>query len=124
MRGPAPLIECAPRLAGSNRSSHFGVRAIAVEARASLHGRPRWVPLRLVVHGDLETPLMPKAAESTLRFPFHCFPHASPAFALRSGKQKTVGVDRSKHFVFLMKFGAGDAIRTRDPNLGKVMLYP
>ena len=22
------------------------------------------------------------------------------------------------------KFGAGDAIRTRDPNLGKVMLYP
>ena len=24
----------------------------------------------------------------------------------------------------IRKFGAGDAIRTRDPNLGKVMLYP
>ena len=67
---------------------------------------------------------MPKAAESPLRFAFCCFPHASPALAPESGKQKTAPRDRSKHFVFLMKSGAGDAIRTRDPNLGKVMLYP
>ncbi len=26
--------------------------------------------------------------------------------------------------VLLVKFGAGEAIRTPDPNLGKVMLYP
>ena len=26
--------------------------------------------------------------------------------------------------VFSRNFGAGDANRTRDPNLGKVMLYP
>jgi hypothetical protein len=26
--------------------------------------------------------------------------------------------------IFLMKFGAGEGIRTLDPNLGKVVLYP
>ena len=29
-----------------------------------------------------------------------------------------------KSLKFLEKIGAGDANRTRDPNLGKVMLYP
>lgn len=28
------------------------------------------------------------------------------------------------NYLILKDFGAGDAIRTRDPNLGKVMLYP
>lgn len=30
----------------------------------------------------------------------------------------------SKLLIFLGKSGAGDGIRTHDPNLGKVVLYP
>lgn len=30
----------------------------------------------------------------------------------------------SKLLIFLRKSGAGDGIRTHDPNLGKVVLYP
>jgi hypothetical protein len=30
----------------------------------------------------------------------------------------------SKAMIYLIKLGAGEAIRTPDPNLGKVMLYP
>lgn len=30
----------------------------------------------------------------------------------------------SKLQIFLIKSGAGDGIRTHDPNLGKVVLYP
>ena len=84
-------------------------------------------PWRLVVQAEnngLETLLVPEAAESPPHFAFCSFPNASPAFAPGSGKQKTVPRDRSKHFVLLVKFGAGEAIRTPDPNLGKVMLYP
>jgi hypothetical protein len=91
----------------------------------SVHGGARQLPLRLVVrveNSDLGTQPMPNAAQSALLSAFCCFPPASPAFASRSGKQKTVPRDRSKRPNFFRKFGAGDAIRTRDPNLGKVML--
>jgi hypothetical protein len=37
---------------------------------------------------------------------------------------KTAPEDRSKPLVFLRKSGAGEGIRTLDPNLGKVVLYP
>jgi hypothetical protein len=47
-----------------------------------------------------------------------------PASAQRPGKHKTAPKDRSKLLVFLIKFGAGEGIRTPDPNLGKVVLYP
>ena len=63
---------------------------------------------------------MPKAAESPLLLAFCCFPPASPAFAPGAGKQKTAPKDRSKHLISLEKFGAGEGIRTLDPNLGKV----
>jgi hypothetical protein len=42
----------------------------------------------------------------------------------RAGKQKTVAKDRSKNLIFLRESGAGEGIRTLDPNLGKVVLYP
>jgi hypothetical protein len=45
------------------------------------------------------------------------------ASQLAPGKQKTP-VGRSKSLVFLRKSGAGEGIRTLDPNLGKVVLYP
>ena len=47
------------------------------------------------------------------------FPSASPIPAPRLGKQKAAPKDRSKPLIFLIKSGAGDGIRTHDPNLGK-----
>jgi hypothetical protein len=32
--------------------------------------------------------------------------------------------DRCNALIFVTKFGAGEGIRTPDPNLGKVVLYP
>ncbi len=111
---------------GKQSRSRFGVPGSTVEPKASLRSGA-WLPLRLVVqaeNSDLRTLLMPKAAGGPLLFAFCCFPPASPAFAAGSGKQKTVPRDCSKHLNLLMKVGAGEAIRTPDPNLGKVMLYP
>ena len=112
---------------GKQNRSRFGVRGGTVEPKANLHAGAWRLPLRLVVQAEnigLGTLLMPKAAESPLLFAFCCFPPASPAFGSGSGKQKTAPKDRSKCMIFFRKFGAGEAIRTPDPNLGKVMLYP
>src|SRR4029453_12388163 len=62
---------------------------------------------------------MPKPTESPLRFASICFPHASPAFALKAGKQKTTSKDPSQQLISLKKIGAGEGIRTLDPDLGK-----
>jgi hypothetical protein len=67
---------------------------------------------------------MRKTAVSPLPFAFRCFPPASPTFATRAGKQKTAPKDRSNRLISLRKSGAGEGIRTLDPNLGKVVLYP
>jgi hypothetical protein len=66
----------------------------------------------------------PTAAESPPLYAFRCFPPASPVFTPRSGKQKTAPKDRRKSALFFINFGAGEGIRTLDPNLGKVVLYP
>ena len=67
---------------------------------------------------------MPNVAVRPLRHASCCFPHASPSSQSRAGKQKTAPKDRSKPLISLRKFGAGEGIRTLDPNLGKVVLYP
>ncbi len=41
-----------------------------------------------------------------------------------SGETKNGPEGRSKQLIFLRKSGAGEGIRTLDPNLGKVVLYP
>jgi hypothetical protein len=51
-------------------------------------------------------------------------PPASPRRPTGPGKQKTPRRAPSNCFIFLRKTGAGEAIRTLDPNLGKVVLYP
>jgi hypothetical protein len=66
---------------------------------------------------------MPNAAEAALLCAFYCFPPASPAFAPEAGKLKTAPKDRSKGVISFRKSGAGEGIRTLDPNLGKVVLY-
>jgi hypothetical protein len=53
-----------------------------------------------------------------------CFPPASPRVLTGPGKQKTPLRASAKTLIFLEKTGAGEGIRTLDPNLGKVVLYP
>jgi hypothetical protein len=91
-----------------------------VQSKASLHRRWLWLFVQ-TENGGLKILPMPKAAARLRLLDFCCFPHASPAFASTSGKQKTVPRDRSKYVYLLRNFGAGEAIRTPDPNLGKVM---
>ena len=64
---------------------------------------------------------MPEVAARTLRPAFCCFPHASPVFQTEAGKQKTAPKDRSMSLISLRKSGAGEGIRTLDPNLGKAL---
>ena len=64
------------------------------------------------------------AALHTKRNAFSCFPPASPGRLTGPGKQKTPRRAFSNYLIFLKKTGAGEAIRTLDPNLGKVVLYP
>jgi hypothetical protein len=63
---------------------------------------------------------MPEVAARPLRPAFSCFPHASPVLPKGVGKQRTAPQDRSNRSISLRKFGAGEGIRTLDPNLGKV----
>jgi hypothetical protein len=51
------------------------------------------------------------------------FPYASPVLPSGTGKQETAPEDRSKPLTSSRKFGAGEGIRTLDPNLGKVVIY-
>ena len=47
-----------------------------------------------------------------------------PGFRARGGKQKKTPKDPSEPLICLKKIGAGEGIRTLDPDLGKVVLYP
>jgi hypothetical protein len=76
----------------------------------------------LTAHGPKRLHIPP--TESPLHFASICFPPASPAVALDAGKQKTTPKDRSDSLICLKKIGAGEGIRTLDPDLGKVVLYP
>jgi hypothetical protein len=67
---------------------------------------------------------MRNATKSPLRFASVCFPHASPAVVPKAGKQKTTPKDPSDSLICLKNIGAGEGIRTLDPDLGKVVLYP
>ena len=44
--------------------------------------------------------------------------------APEAGKQNTIPKDSSQQLICLKKVGAGEGIRTLDPDLGKVVLYP
>ena len=63
---------------------------------------------------------VPNAAGRILRHDPGCFPSASPTRTQRPGKQKTAPKDRFNTLILLRKYGAGEGIRTLDPNLGKV----
>jgi hypothetical protein len=63
---------------------------------------------------------MRRATERPLRFAPVCFPHASSAFVPEAGKQQKTPKDSSQPLICLKKIGAGEGIRTLDPDLGKV----
>ena len=65
---------------------------------------------------------MPATAGSLLLFAFCCFLPACPAFAWGAGKQKRPRRAALNRLKSLRDFGAGEGIRTLDPNLGKTML--
>ncbi len=62
---------------------------------------------------------VPNAADLIPRHDPGCFPSASPAPTRWAGKQKTAPRDRFNTLISLRKTGAGEGIRTLDPNLGK-----
>jgi hypothetical protein len=70
---------------------------------------------------NLPTPI---PTENALKYTFCCFPPASPNGRIRPGKQKAPRRVPLNILILLDPTGAGDEIRTHDPNLGKVMLYP
>jgi hypothetical protein len=102
-------------------------------------GRGRWVSKRArsteATSGELTLPPeavdydslgaipMPEAAADQLQHTSCCFPYASPVSPKGPGKQKTAPKDRSKLLIILKKSGAGEGIRTLDPNLGKILVH-
>jgi hypothetical protein len=54
----------------------------------------------------------------------NCFPPASPILHSGPRKQKAPRRALLKCLLSFSQIGAGEEIRTLDPNLGKVMLYP
>ncbi len=108
---------------GKQNRPYFGLRGSTVTPSASLRPGARPFssqPPARAENRALGTAYMPKVAESLLLPAFRCFPPASPAFVPRAGKQKTAPKGRSKPLISLRKSGAGEGIRTLDPNLGKV----
>ena len=113
----APVKQNGPRL---------GVLGSAMASKPSLRGGAQRNPLPPVAQAanrGFGMPSMPATAGSPLLFAFCCFPSASPTPPQRPGKQKAAPKDRSKPQILLRKFGAGEGIRTLDPNLGKVVLF-
>jgi hypothetical protein len=72
----------------------------------------------------MSTQTVPIADKSLPRYASCCFPHSSPAFAFGAWTQKTAREGDFKLLISVKKSGAGEGIRTLDPNLGKVVLYP
>jgi len=108
---------------GKQNGPCFGVRGSTIASKSSLRGVAPPPPLPPVAQAEnrgFGMPPMPATAGSPLLFAFCCFPPASPAFTCGAGKQKTAPKDRFNRFIFLKKTGAGEGIRTLDPNLGKV----
>jgi hypothetical protein len=62
---------------------------------------------------------MHEVAQNQPAFALGCFPPASPALVLEAGKQKAIPAEFAKHLKSSRKIGAGEGIRTLDPDLGK-----
>src|SRR5271166_1213427 len=103
---------------GKQNRPRFGLRGEAPKSSPfdSVGFLALWSVMQ-ATDGDLAEPPIPKAAQVPLLYAFRCFPPASPIPASWAGKQKTALRDRSKPMISFRKFGAGEGIRTLDPNL-------
>ena len=115
---------CAlPSALAKQNGPRLGVRGSAIASKPSPRGGARRTPLPHGAPAENRgfgiTP-MPATAGSPLLFAFRCFPPASPAFAWGAGKQKRPRRAALNRLKSLREFGAGEGIRTLDPNLGKV----
>jgi hypothetical protein len=70
-------------------------------------------------HMSYDIATSPFARCATPPYAAGCFPHASPDLVARAGKQKKPRGAALNSLNSLRKFGAGEGIRTLDPNLGK-----
>jgi len=107
---------------GKQNRPRFGLRGSTEVPKASPLDGVRLLALRPVMqatNGGLGEPPMPTAAQSPLLCAFCCFPPASPALAPRAGKQKRPRRAAFIRLKYQRDFGAGEGIRTLDPNLGK-----
>ena len=113
------------RESGKPKADRIGLRGTATSRRECLWPEvgqvALWCVLRVENHGFAPAS-MPKAALSPLRRAFCCFPPASPAFGSGAGKQKRPRRAAFNRLNSLRKSGAGEGIRTLDPNLGKVTI--
>ena len=79
-------------------------------------------PWRSCAIAQSPSPLAPACSGpwKTAKFAFARY----PVLFQGAGKQKPLEAVLSIALISLRKFGAGEGIRTLDPNLGKVVLYP
>jgi hypothetical protein len=112
------------KCSGTRDGPNFGSRGSTAIREAGLHGGVPRLPMWPVAQAEkwaVGMPRMPMATESPPLFDFCCFPPASPAFASGAGKQKRPRRAALNRLKILRDFGAGEGIRTLDPNLGKVV---
>src|SRR5271166_6812297 len=120
----------APRRESRKQAGKLNTACIAIEGSRAACGEAlsfgsAAASLQCVAPPELQAAAasaVPNAFGSVRHHASCCFPHASPALVFGAGKQKTIPRYRSKPVISFRKFGAGEGIRTLDPNLGKVML--
>ena len=111
---------------GKQNRPRFGLRGSTVASKRALlmeRDRPRR-GLSQAENRDFGDLIMPKAAECPLLYAFCCFPLLPRLSRQGRGSKKRPRRTVLKHLISLRKSGAGEGIRTLDPNLGKVVLYP
>jgi hypothetical protein len=118
----------APRRESRKQAGKLDTACIAIEGNRAACGEARSfgsaaASLQCVTPPELQAAAasaMPNAFGSVRHHALCCFPHASPALMFGAGKRKTVPRDCSKPLISSRTFGAGEGIRTLDPNLGNV----
>ena len=112
--GKRPKLRCYKWQANSTIRLH----TFTDRTPSGAHANPTLAPWNREGHNvAMQTP----ERATKLRF---VLPPRFPGATDRAGKQNSPTCDPLKRFNFLKKNGAGEAIRTPDPNLGKVVLYP
>jgi hypothetical protein len=70
-----------------------------------------------------DRPPLSNSADRLLELPVGCFPPASPAIAAEAGKHRSRKAGPRGQLILLRKIGAGEGIRTLDPDLGKILVH-